>query len=129
MEGQAPTLHHSRRMENKLPLPPEETCGHHQKHKKTQTTKLGTLRTTSGPPPEIDPLESSFPLSYEPEITSTLANESDKIKTKVPEPSLLEVIEPDFIESDTLFPKVIQPEVPHSSSPVNSEPSSSLPWS
>lgn len=97
MEEQHSTICHSRRMKNNPPLPPEVTLGHHLNKKNMQTTKSSTSRATiSGPPPEIDPPESSFPLSIEPEITSSFVGDFDIVETNVPE-----VIEPNSIESET----------------------------
>ena len=56
MEEQGPLPCHSHRMKNKPPLPPEETPGRRQKHKKTHTTESNTSGAiTYGPPFEIDP--------------------------------------------------------------------------
>ena len=38
LEEKTATLHHSRRMKNKPPLPPEDTPGHCYKHNKMQAT-------------------------------------------------------------------------------------------
>ena len=54
MEEQHPALHFPR-MQNKPPLPPEETPGHCQKHKKTQNTKHSTsIGITYIPPSKIN---------------------------------------------------------------------------
>jgi len=68
-------------------------------------------------------------LTTEPEITSTLAGESDTIKTEAPETLLPEVIEPDFPKLATLFPEVAEPKEPQPSSPVSLGPPPSLPLS
>lgn len=46
-----------------------------------QTIKSSTLGTTTfGHAPEIDPPQSSIPLSIEPEITSSFIGESETVK-------------------------------------------------
>lgn len=97
MEDQHPTLFHSRRIQNRPPLLPEATPRHFQKHKKMWSTECSTSgATNSCPPPEIDELESSFPVSIEPEITSPLAGEFNIVQIEELEISLPEVIEPDY---------------------------------
>jgi len=88
-----------------------------------KTTESRILRTTYGPPPEPDQPKSSFPLSTNPEITSTFGDESDTIETKALETLLPEVIEPNFLESDNLLPQVVEPEETQPSSHVTSSSS------
>lgn len=70
--------------------------------------------TTSSPPAEINPLESSIPLSTEIKITSLLGSESEIVEIEAPKISL---------------PKFIQPKAPQLYTPITLGPSSYLPLS
>jgi len=116
-------------MQNKPPIPPEVTPNCHPRHRKIQTTKSGTLGTTSDSPPNIDKPKSSIPLSSESKITSIHVGDTDTIEIEVLETLLPEVIESDIPQSETLFLEVIEPKDHHPYLPESLGPSSSLPLS
>lgn len=99
-----------------------------EEKKKIKTTESSTSgATSSGPPSEIDPLESSLLVSIEPEMTSSFVDESDTVKKQELEILLPKVIELECLESETLQLEVIQPKAPQLTTHVTLGPSSSLP--
>jgi len=75
---------------------------------------------------EINQRESSLLISTKSKITY-LPGEFDVVETKKLETNLNEVIEPEFLDLDTLQPKVIQPKEPKLTQLINLGSSLSLP--
>lgn len=123
-----PQQHHcSCRMQRLPPLHPKATPGC-RKNKNTQIIGTGTLELSPpGTTSKINLLESSLPISIGPEITHLLAGECNRVETENLETSLLEVIEPKFLDSNTLQLKVIQHVEPQLTKPITSIPSLSIP--
>ena len=76
MEGKNIFPYRSCRMQTNPPLPREDTPNRRKKHKKMKTIETRTSSTTFVPAPHTEFPESSIPLSFEPEITSTRARDT-----------------------------------------------------